>query len=87
MSTTCPDLLCSCSQTGKWESNSCLLDHKSNALLLLHAVSFIIIELIFTQLFNGPLSGMSGAGWYQNHSPTYTRPVHQTSFINFLHLL
>ena len=40
------------------------------------------------QPFNGPLSGSTQVGRYQKkHSPTYTHPGHQTSFINFLHLL
>ena len=41
-----------------------------------------------TQPFNGPLSGTTRVGQYQKkHSPTHTHPDHQTSFINFLHLL
>ena len=41
-----------------------------------------------TQRFNGPLSGTTWVGQYEKkHSPTQTHPVHQTSFINFLHLL
>ena len=40
------------------------------------------------KLFNGPLSGTTRVGQYQKkHSPTHTHPDHQTSFINFLHLL
>ena len=41
-----------------------------------------------THPYNGHLSGTTWVGRYQNkHSPTHTHPVHQTSFINFLHLL
>ena len=41
-----------------------------------------------TQPFNGPLSWTTQVGQYQKkHSPTYTHPDHQTSFINFLPLL
>jgi len=41
-----------------------------------------------TQPFNGPMSGTTRVGRYQKkHLPTHTHPVHQTSFINFLHLL
>ena len=41
-----------------------------------------------TQLLNGFLSGTTRVGRYQKkHSPTHTHPDHQTSFINFLHLL
>jgi len=41
-----------------------------------------------TQSFNGPMSGTTRVGRYQKkHLPTHTHPVHQTSFINFLHLL
>ena len=43
---------------------------------------------IHTQPFNGPLSGTTWVSRYQKkHSPTHTHPNHQTSFINFLHLL
>ena len=50
------------------------------------------VVLIFfhtlAQLFNGPLSRTTQVGRYQKkHSPTHTHPDHQTSFINFLHLL
>jgi len=42
---------------------------------------------IHTLPFNGPLSGTTRVGRYQKkHSPTHTHPVHQTSFINILHL-
>jgi len=41
-----------------------------------------------TQPFNGPLSGTTRVGRYlKKHSPTHTHPDHQTSFINFFHLL
>jgi len=41
-----------------------------------------------TQLFNGPLCRTTQVSQYQKkHSPTRTNPDHQTSFINFLHLL
>jgi len=41
-----------------------------------------------TQPFNGLLSWTTQVGQYQKkHSPTPTHPDHQTSFINFLHLL
>ena len=44
-----------------------------------------------TQPFNGPLSRTTWVGRHQKkhseHSPTHTHPDHQTSFINFLHLL
>jgi len=41
-----------------------------------------------TQLFNGLLSGTTQVGRYQKkHSNTHTHPDHQTSFVNFLHLL
>ena len=41
-----------------------------------------------TEPFNGPLSGTTQVGRYEKkHSPTHTHPDHQTSFINFLHLL
>jgi len=41
-----------------------------------------------TEPFNGPLSGTTRVGRYEKkHSPTHTHPDHQTSFINFLHLL
>ena len=41
-----------------------------------------------TQPFNGLWSGTTRVGRYQKkHSPTHTHPDHQTSFINFLHLL
>ena len=41
-----------------------------------------------TQLFNGLWSRTTQVGQYQKkHSPTHTHPYHQTSFINFLHLL
>ena len=40
------------------------------------------------QPFNGVWSGTTRVGRYQKkHSPTHTHPDHQTSFINFLHLL
>jgi len=39
-------------------------------------------------LFSDLLSGTARVGQYQKkHSPTHTHPDHQTSFINFLHLL
>ena len=48
-------------------------------------VSFISSH---TQPFNSLWSGTTRVGWYQKkHSPTHTHPDHQTSFINFLHLL
>ena len=38
--------------------------------------------------FNSHMSGKTRIGRYhKKHSPTYTHPDHQTSFINFLHLL
>ena len=38
--------------------------------------------------FHGPLSGTTRVGRYlKKHSPTHTHPDHQTSFINFFHLL
>ena len=38
--------------------------------------------------FNGPLSTTTRVGRYRKkHSPTHTHPDHQTSFINFPHLL
>ena len=41
-----------------------------------------------TQPFNGPLSVTTLVGLYKKkHSPTDIHPDHQTSFINFLHLL
>ena len=41
-----------------------------------------------TQPFNSLWSGTTRVSRYQKkHSPTHTHPVHQTSFINFLHLL
>jgi len=41
-----------------------------------------------TQLFNGPLCRTTQVSQYQKkHSPTRTNPDHETSFINFLHLL
>ena len=41
-----------------------------------------------THTFSSPLSRTTRVGWYQKkHSHTNTHPVHQTSFINFLHLL
>jgi len=41
-----------------------------------------------TQPFNSPLSGTNRVGQYQKkHSPNYTHPDNQRSFINFLHLL
>ena len=41
-----------------------------------------------TQPFNAPSFGTTQVAWYQKkHSPTHTHPDHQTSFINFLHLL
>ena len=41
-----------------------------------------------TQQFNGLWSETTWVGRYQKkHSPTHTHPDHQTSFINFLHLL
>jgi len=41
-----------------------------------------------TQLFNGPLSGTTRMGLYKKkHLPTHTHSDHQTSFVNFLHLL
>jgi len=43
---------------------------------------------IHTQLFNGPLSGTTLMSQHQKkHSPTHSRPDHQPSFINFLHVL
>jgi len=40
------------------------------------------------QPFNSPLYGTTWLGQYQKkHSPTHIHPDHQTSFINFLHLL
>ena len=40
------------------------------------------------QPFNGPLCRPAWVRRYQKkHSPTHTHPVHQTSFICFLHLL
>jgi len=42
----------------------------------------------YTQPFNDPLSRTTQVGRYQKkHSPIHTHPDHQTSFINFLHLL
>ena len=42
----------------------------------------------YTQPFNGPFFGTTQVGWHQKkHSPTHTHLDHQTSFINFLHLL
>ena len=47
----------------------------------------IQITCTHTQPFNGPWSGTTLVGRYQKkHSPTYTHPDHQTSFIIFLHL-
>jgi len=45
--------------------------------------------LTHTQPFNGPLSMTTWVGWYQmkRFSPIHTHLDHQTSFINFLHLL
>jgi len=41
-----------------------------------------------TQPFDGPLSGTTRVDRYQKkHSHTRTHPDHQTSFINFLHLV
>ena len=41
-----------------------------------------------TLSYNGTLSRTTQVGQYQKkHSPTHTHPVHQASFINFLHLL
>ena len=41
-----------------------------------------------TQPYSGLLSWTTWMSQYQKkHSPTYTHPDHQTSFINFLHLL
>jgi len=41
-----------------------------------------------TRPFNGLFSRTTLVSRYQKkHSPTHTRPDHQTSFINFLHLL
>ena len=49
---------------------------------------FFQLEHTHTQLFNSLLSGTTWVGRYQKkHSPTHTHPVHQASFINFLHLL
>jgi len=46
------------------------------------------LDTIHTQPLNGPLSSTIQVGWYQKkHSPTHIHPDHQTSFINFLHLL
>jgi len=43
---------------------------------------------VLTHPFNDPLSGTMQVGRYQKkHSPTRTHHGHQTSFINFLHLL
>ena len=40
------------------------------------------------QPFKGPFVGTIWVGWYQKkHSPSHTHPDHQTSFINFFHLL
>ena len=48
----------------------------------------IAVLITHTQPFNGPLSGTTRVGRYQKkHSPSHTHPDHQTSFINFLHLL
>ena len=48
----------------------------------------LVTERPHTQSLNGPLSGTTRVSRYQNkHSPIHTHPVHQTSFINFLHLL
>jgi len=45
-------------------------------------------KITHTQPFNDPLSGTTQVGRYEKkHSPTHTNPDHQTSFINFLHLL
>ena len=41
-----------------------------------------------TQPFNGPFFGITWVGQYQKkRSPTHVHSVHQTSFVNFLHLL
>jgi len=45
-------------------------------------------KITYTQLFNSRLSGTTWVSQYQKkHLPTHTHPDHQTSFINFLHLL
>ena len=52
---------------------------------------YIVLSVDFashTWLFNGRWSGTTRVGRYQKkHSPAHTHPDHQTSFINFLHLL
>ena len=54
----------------------------------LHHKRCSLITHTHTQLFNGLLSGTTRVGRYQKkHSPTHTHPDHQTSFINYLHLL
>ena len=56
------------------------------------SLSYLVLEGNFsisnTQSFNSASSGTTLVGQYpKKHSPTHTHPVHQTSFINFLHLL
>jgi len=47
----------------------------------------VSIEVTRTEPFNSPLSWTTRVGRYQKkHLPIHTRPDHQTSFINFLHL-
>ena len=53
-----------------------------------HYVPTPLIHNIYTNTHKGPLSRTTWVSWYQKkHSPTHTRSDHQTSFINFLHLV
>ena len=53
-----------------------------------HMLKLLSHTQTHTQLFKSPLSRTTRVGWYQKkHSLTHTHPDHQTSFINFLHLL
>ena len=54
----------------------------------LSSTTHVVLPTSHTQPLNSPLSGTTRVGQYQKkHSPTHTHPNHQTSFINFLHLL
>ena len=75
-------------------SRFCILPHFSHISAKCTYLLFFPHKLAFstahthTQPFNGLWSRTTQVGWYQKkHSPTHTHPVHQTSFINFLHLL
>jgi len=54
----------------------------------LHIHSTLAISVTWPLTFSHTTHTHTQVSWYQKkHSPTHTHPGHQTSFINFLHLL